>query len=205
MSSISGCLSAVGACRGYGDGTRGRSGKPLSAWRYTVSSAHTTLPRPDGICPQLTATALRASSSGLAAGGVSKVEPAFEDFRRLFLYAHLEAQYSGRAWVVVDGDASGLKVAEELRKTYKTWSPEHFHAWSETDFERYYPSRFADRVSEVLALPRDKKRDAKKILLDEVTAWCDSNEEEAKVQFHESAQEVVAYLKVINDSLQSQA
>lgn len=137
----------------------------------------------------------------VAAGGVGKVEPAFEDFRRLFLYAHLEKQYHRRAWVVVDGDDSGVKVMDSLRGTYKTWPDDHFHTWSKADFEQYYPARFADQVTKVLNLPHNKKRQPKKELLDEVKAWCDGNQEKAQAAFAESAQEVIDYLKTLDNSL----
>jgi predicted ATPase len=137
----------------------------------------------------------------VAAGGVGKVEPAFEDFRRLFLFAHLEEHYQRRAWVVVDGDKSGNEVVEKLRNAYGGWPANHFHTWSEPDFERYYPAHFADRVSKVLALSHNKKRQPKKELLEEVKAWCDSHKEEAQAAFKESAQEVIDYLKKIDNSL----
>ena len=137
----------------------------------------------------------------VAAGGIGKVEPAFEDFRRLFLYAHLETHYKGRAWVVVDGDEHGHKVVEALRVDYATWPSNSFHTWSAADFEAYYPARFAEEVSRVLGLSHKQKRPAKKELLDEVKTWCDSHEDEAKVEFEESAKEVIAYLRMIDQSL----
>lgn len=52
------------------------------------------------------------------------MEPTFEDFRRLFLFAHLEPQYRGRAWVIVDGDDVGQEVVDALRGKYQTWPAE---------------------------------------------------------------------------------
>lgn len=137
----------------------------------------------------------------IAAGGVTKVRPAFEDFHRLFLFAHLERVYVDRAWVIVDGDPSGKRVVEQLRSSYKSWAPEHFRAWQETDFERYYPERFASRVEEVLNLPHDEKREAKKRLLREVKNWADSAEDEAMAEFATSAAEVIDVLKEIDRTL----
>lgn len=78
-----------------------------------------------------------ARARTVAAGGTSKVEPTFEDFRRLFLFAHLEPQYHGRAWVIVDGDTEGKEVVVALKDKYKSWPPDNFTTWSQPDFERY--------------------------------------------------------------------
>ncbi len=141
----------------------------------------------------------------VAAGGTSKVEPTFEDFRRLFLFAHLEPQYRGRAWVIVDGDGEGKKAVASLRDKYKDWPPDHFTTWRQPDFEAYYPSRFAEQVTAVLAMPHDKKPAAKKKLLDEVKAWCDAHQQEAKVEFEKSAGEVIEALRRIEADLQPKA
>jgi hypothetical protein len=133
----------------------------------------------------------------VAAGGISKVEPTFEDFRRLFLFTHLEPQYRGRAWVVVDGDEIGKQVIAGLQTKYRDWPSDHFTTWSQPDFERYYPSRFAEQTEEALAKTHHEKRAAKKQLLDEVKAWCDANPGEAKVEFEHSAAEVIEVLQQI--------
>ena len=137
----------------------------------------------------------------VAAGGTSKVEPTFEDFRRLFLFAHLELQYRGKAWVIVDGDSEGQKVIAGLRTKYRDWPSDHFMTWSKSDFEDYYPLRFAEQVKEALGNPHDKKPAAKKTLLDEVKAWCDANPAEAKVEFAKSAGEVIEILQSVKDDL----
>jgi AAA domain, putative AbiEii toxin, Type IV TA system len=134
----------------------------------------------------------------LAAGGTSKVEPTFEDFRRLFLFTHLEPQYKDRAWVVVDGDASGKKVVNGLREKYPSWPEEHFRAFTRSDFELYYPERFADEVAAALAQSnKQAKREAKRALCDQVKGWCDSSPEDAKVEFAKSATEVIELLREI--------
>jgi hypothetical protein len=137
----------------------------------------------------------------VAAGGTSKVEPTFEDFRRLFLFAHLEPQYRGRAWVIVDGDSEGKKVITGLQAKYKDWPPDHFTTWSQPDFEHYYPAQFADQSKAALTKQHDEKRKAKKQLLDEVKAWCDANPEEAKTEFEKSAAEVIERLTKIDHAL----
>jgi len=137
----------------------------------------------------------------VAAGGTSKVEPTFEDFRRLFLFAHLEPQYQGRAWVIVDGDSDGKKVVTSLQAKYKDWPPDHFTTWSEPDFEHYYPARFAEQARSALTKNHDEKRRAKKHLLDEVKAWCDANPGEAKEEFEKSAAEVIERLTKIDQAL----
>jgi hypothetical protein len=137
----------------------------------------------------------------VAAGGTSKVEPTFEDFRRLFLFAHLEPQYKGRAWVVVDGDDEGKRIVTSLQNKYRDWGEGHFSTWDKPDFEQYYPARFAAQVEDVLSKPHDAKPAAKKQLLDEVKQWCDTQPAEAKEGFAESAAEVIGKLKAIDRAL----
>lgn len=137
----------------------------------------------------------------VAAGGVDKAAPTFEDFRRLFLFLHLEQQYRDRVWVVLDGDAAGTTVVDGLRETYVSWRGEHFHTWSKGDFEEYYPARFAERVGEVLSLPHGKKRKPKRELLKDVQAWCDADPGAAKEAFKESAHEVIEFLNEVDRRL----
>jgi putative AbiEii toxin of type IV toxin-antitoxin system len=137
----------------------------------------------------------------VAAGGTSKVEPTFEDFRRLFLFAHLEQQYRGRAWVIVDSDDEGQRIVADLRGKYASWPADHFVTWDQSDFEQYYPAQFEAKVQEVLALPHDAKPAAKKALLDEVKAWCDAKPDEAKAELEKSAAEVIEKLRSISQAL----
>lgn len=133
----------------------------------------------------------------LAAGGTGKVEPTFEDFRRLFLFTHLQPQYERRAWVVVDGDDSGKQVIKALHAKYKTWPAEHFKTLGQPDFERYYPKRFKAEVDALLALPHDRKSTPKRELLEQVKQWCEAEPEEAKREFEQSAAEVITILRDI--------
>lgn len=133
----------------------------------------------------------------LAAGGTDKVEPTFEDFRRLFLFTHLQPGYNERAWVVIDGDDGGKRVVKALRAKYNGWPAEHFKTLVQTDFERYYPKRFKAEVDALLALHHDKKPTPKRDLLNKVKEWCKAEPEEAKREFEQSAAEVIAILKAI--------
>ncbi len=137
----------------------------------------------------------------VAAGGVSKAGPAFDAFRQLFLFLHLEEHYQGRAWVALDGDADGTAAVKSLRKTYSSWNEDHFRTWSRGDFEEYYPAPFAEQVDAALGLSHDEKRKPKRDLLEAVRAWCDNNENEAKVAFAESASEVIRFLQEIDRKL----
>ncbi|MFD9631702.1 ATP-dependent nuclease [Streptomyces violascens] len=137
----------------------------------------------------------------ISANGVSKAVPTFEDFRRLFLFAHLEKQYQGRAWVVVDGDEPGNDVVRQLREKYQTWPDGNFRTWSHGDFERYYPEIFKEQVDKVLALPHGKKRNAKSQLTRAVREWIDRNPELAKEEFGKSAVEVIEFLREVDGKL----
>ena len=123
----------------------------------------------------------------LGARGVSRVEPLFEDFHEMFLFAHLEPVYRNRAWVIVDGDQVGTELVAQLRRDFRTWPPDHFRHWTRGQFELYYPSVFAERVQAVLAMS-DKRlqRDAKKDLLDQVLAWIEEDTERARAEFERS-------------------
>jgi hypothetical protein len=133
----------------------------------------------------------------VSAGGTGKLGPTFEDFRRLFVFTHLETQYKDRAWVVADGDDSGKRVVERLQQKFKTWPSDHFRTWNESDFESYYPARFSTEVAKVLALPHDAKPEPKAELLRNVVQWCDENEAEARAAFEQSAPEVISLLQEI--------
>ena len=137
----------------------------------------------------------------LSAGGTSKVTPTFEDFRRMFLFTHLEPQYKDRAWVVADGDDSGKRAVEQLLAKYKSWPADHFRTWSVTDFEYYYPPTFKQQVDDALAKTGEEKRKAKEQLLADVKAWCDTKPEEAQAAFEVSAAEVITLLREIEAAL----
>ena len=140
----------------------------------------------------------------VAATGTSDIEPKFADFSRLFLFLHLESVYKNRAWVMVDGEPSGQKIITDLKQKYMPsgWQEDNFINFSKDDFEAYYPDRFSEKAQAALAL-KDKhaKRAAKKALLEEVLVWIDSDAEQAKSEFAESAAEVIAVLRVIATSL----
>lgn len=140
----------------------------------------------------------------LAAHGVSRVEPLFEDFREMFLFAHLEPIYRHRAWVIVDGDKTGRETVRSLRATYASWPESHFRHWEHDDFERYYPAEFAERVEAVLNIQdRAKRQVDKKQLLHEVLEWMEKDPEHASHEFEKSANEVIDVLRAIEADLAS--
>ncbi|MBP7967060.1 AAA family ATPase [Candidatus Woesebacteria bacterium] len=150
------------------------------------------------------ATGLLNKLKTMSCGGVDKVDPKFEDFNRLFLFTHLEPTYKNRAWVIVDGDTRGNEVITKLKSDYTPsgWGDDHFIALSEHNFEKYYPSNFDQRVIDVLQIQdRDKKREEKKKLLEEVIAWIETDEEQAKKEFASSAKEVISLLHNIEKCL----
>jgi predicted ATPase len=139
----------------------------------------------------------------VAANGTGNVKRMFEDFRKLFLFAHLAPAYNKRAWVIVDGDESGLEVIQKLRTTYNAWPERNFISLSRRDFELYLPARFADTAIAALALHGDSKRIAKQALLDDVCKWCDENDDQARSEFAESAHEIVDLLRRIETEIDS--
>lgn len=138
----------------------------------------------------------------LAANGTSNVEATFADFDRLMRFAHLEPIYSNAAWVRVDADASGQAVVQKLRNSYKTWDEDHFACFSKEQFEHYYPAHFAEKVEQALAITdRQKKRDAKRELLDEVRKWLDEDEARGRAALELSAKDVIEQLQHIEAQL----
>lgn len=138
----------------------------------------------------------------LSTKGISEVEPSFSDFDRLVRYAHLESIYKGRAWVRVDGDASGFAVVDRLRDSYKTWDPEAFRTYSRPQFEHYYPRVFSEEVESVLLIQnKQKKREQKRDLLSRVISWIEEDHDRAKAALAESAEEIIMDLKQIESCL----
>lgn len=138
----------------------------------------------------------------LAVGGTGNVEPSFEDFQRMVRFTHLEQAYQGAVWVRVDGEPSGIAVVARMRASYASWPADRFSHFSQAEFERYYPAAFAARVDEVLALTnRQEKRTAKATLLSEVRTWLDEDASRGRASLAESAQEVIADLRIIETQL----
>jgi len=124
----------------------------------------------------------------------------------MFLFAHLEPVYRNRAWVIVDGDETGRTIAKKLRQNFTDWPASHFRHWSCDNFELYYPSKFQDRVQEVLGISdRRRRREEKKTLLDDVLAWIGQDEKGAHDAFAKSAAGVISVLKEIEIDLASLA
>lgn len=143
-----------------------------------------------------------ACLSVVAAGGVDKVEPTFEDFRRLILYSHLQHAYQRKTWVRVDGDKGGHNVVDRLHEAYKEWPADRFQAFGAEQFERYYPAEFQEQASEVLSLTnRPEKREAKQRLLKEVLVWLRADPVRGKAALEASAGEVIADLRAIEAEL----
>lgn len=139
----------------------------------------------------------------LAAGGVSKIEPAFEDFYRLVRFTHLERAYTNAAWVRVDGDLTGQKLIGTLKERFSTWDPDRFACFQNPQFEHYYPSEFKDRIQNTLAIS-DKQllRSSKHELLDDVRSWLDADQARGTKALQISAHEIIQDLKKIATQLQ---
>jgi predicted ATPase len=138
----------------------------------------------------------------VSTGGVNQVEPTFDDFNRLVRFTHLEEAYRNAAWVRVDGDKPGTEIINRLRERYPSWSQDRFKSFEQSQFEHYYPSDFSDQVIEVLSIENKKeKREAKRKLLDQVRAWLDENEQRGREALKQSAQEIIADLRSIENQL----
>jgi predicted ATP-dependent endonuclease of OLD family len=138
----------------------------------------------------------------LSTAGVTNIQPTFEDFHRLVRFTHLEEAYKNKAWVLVDGDASGKEIVKKLQTTYKSWHSNQFQCFSHAQFEHYYPDFFADEVKKTFEIT-DKKaqRDAKWELLKNVKAWLEEDKSRGKAALKESAKEIITHLKEIEKTL----
>ncbi|WP_367321646.1 ATP-dependent endonuclease [Streptomyces sp. HUAS ZL42] len=138
----------------------------------------------------------------VAAGGTSRVEPIFADFNEMLLFAHLEPMYKDRAWVVVDGDDSGVEVISQLKGKFRNWPKDRFVTWTKPRFEDYYPEIFQEKVKEAFS-KEDKAevREAKKELLHAVLDWIEADEDRARAAFEKSAPDVISYLQSVEKKL----
>ncbi|MGZ5012232.1 MAG: ATP-dependent nuclease [Methylobacter sp.] len=138
----------------------------------------------------------------VSTGGVSQVEPTFDDFNRLIRFTHLEQIYRNAAWVLVDGDDAGVKIINRLKERYSSWNEERFSCLKKEQFEHYYPLEFSEKVAKVLSIGnKNERREAKRNLLDEVRCWLDSNEDRARKALEESSAEVIGILVAIESQL----
>jgi hypothetical protein len=138
----------------------------------------------------------------LAAGGNSAVEPTFDDFHRLVRFTHLEEAYKNRAWVLIDGDDEGHKIISRLRQRYGGWKADRFECFDQAHFEMYYPRRFSDRATQALGeADRETRREAKRLLLDDVRAWLDEDEDRARTALAASAATVIKALTDVEAQL----
>jgi len=138
--------------------------------------------------------------------GLSKVAEKFEKFNDLFVFLNLTPIYGNKAWVVLDGGVEEQKVTQKLQDQYSnTWDNTHFRNFAQHDFERYYPKQFQAEVDTILAIPdKGQKREKKKELLDKVLSAIDSDNATMQTAFAESASDVIAILKDIEATLNSQ-
>jgi hypothetical protein len=138
----------------------------------------------------------------VAVGGVSEVEPTFKDFERLVRFTHLEQAYTNAAWVRVDGDDAGRDTIEKLRRSYPSWIPDRFASFREGQFEYYYPLEFRERVTDTLAIQnKQERREAKKVLLNDVRSWLDADAVRGRASLLKSAEEIINDLHLIETQL----
>lgn len=134
----------------------------------------------------------------VAANGVDRVRPVFDDFHRLVLFTHLQTAYRNAVWVLVDGDEKGIKLVTDLRTKFSSWQPERFSFLTKHQFERYYPAEFSEKIEAVLAIEDEGlRRKAKKSLLTDVIGWLRANHQRARCALETSAADVIVHLKRI--------
>lgn len=139
-----------------------------------------------------------------SAGSISHIKPKFDDFNKLFVFLHLEPTYKNKVWVYIDSGKEENEIISEIRLRYvkSGWKESNFSQFSEHDFEKYFPSRFRSEIDKVLSIvDKQKKRIAKKELLEKVKTWILENDELAKEEFGKSALEIINVLKEIQKQI----
>jgi AAA15 family ATPase/GTPase len=173
-----------------------------SAWLFLEESSAEVLIRDYFI--KWYAPKLKDKLRTFSANSTTQIIPKFDDFNRLFVFLHLEPVYKNMVWVIIDSGEEEKKIIDSLKTTYvkNGWNEENFSQFSEHDFEKYYPAKFTSKIKSVLAESNNqKKRDAKKALLNEVKQWILSDEKIAKDAFKTSAKSVIEKLKEIEKSI----
>jgi predicted ATPase len=136
------------------------------------------------------------------AKGTGNVGRMVDDLWRVVLFVHISDREQPRAWVMVDGDPSGLSAVEELRKRYRDWPAERFVAFSQNGIEEYYPDRFAEEVSAISAEPDKRKRMSMKgDLAMKICRWYMADPEVAKPELAVSAAEIINLLEGIEQQI----
>jgi len=133
-----------------------------------------------------------------SARSANEISIKFDDFNRLFVYLHLSPIYKNKAWVVIDAGENEQNILENIKDKYikSGWNESQFIQLSKHNFEEYYPTRFQDKVSEILLETNKKnKRELKKQLLLDVIDWINLNEKDAMEEFTESANEIKIFLQ----------
>lgn len=141
-----------------------------------------------------------------SAGSINRVIPKFDDFNKLFVFLHLEPTYKNKVWVYIDAGDSEKEIITEMKTIYANsgWDKSNFNQFSEHDFEKYYPERFQEEVNSILGIvDKQKKRIAKRELLDRVKQWIQEDDKVAKEEFKTSAAEIITVLKFIHKKINS--
>ncbi len=139
----------------------------------------------------------------IASQGTSDVIPKFNDLLRLFMYIHTSEIYKEKAWVICDGDVTGLETINKLKDKFSSWPESHFSNFKESNFEKYYPHRFSGSINQVLSLNNGKhKQEAKKELLYKVLQFIKDEPEVAKSEFLISAEEVIFKIETIAKAIE---
>jgi ABC-type transport system involved in cytochrome c biogenesis ATPase subunit len=140
----------------------------------------------------------------VSANGASKVGPLFEDLQRLFLFTHLTPVYRERSWVVVDGDDAGIEAIQRLTAKFPQNYHNRFRTFSQSNFEKYYPSHFSVRVAAVMGNTNKHVRlQEKRDLFDDVIAWLDEEPNRCRRSLESSAAEVIGILKEIAGQMEA--
>ena len=139
----------------------------------------------------------------IASNGIDDVNKRFINLHQTMVYLHRTPIYQDKTWVMVDSHSKSETYRNELIGQFKDWSKDQFKILKQTDFEKYYPEQFQEKVDKVLQITdKQEKRNQKKLLCAEVVKWANENpKKDVKDQFLKSAKEVINILEKIDKKL----
>lgn len=138
-----------------------------------------------------------------SSGGYTGVRKKFEAFKNVFVFVHLNENYQGKAWVVLDGGENEEKVIKKMQNDFKDWGNSHFRNLKYHDFEDYYPQSFEDKIDKLKKFEGEDKRKAKRKLLLELIDYIENSDKEdiIKNELASCFQEIISILKDIKAKL----
>ncbi|MHA1237042.1 MAG: ATP-dependent nuclease, partial [Candidatus Hodarchaeales archaeon] len=96
-----------------------------------------------------------------SANSISKVEPKFENFNKLFVFLHLEPVYKNKVWVYIDAGDDEKEIISRMKSMYSKsgWNDSSFNQFAEDldstrKCDKLIPKEYLIRCLEIKAFSR---------------------------------------------------